>query len=264
MEPVLQKISGLPLGLEDSQLVFGGDLPVVQPDIRHTKDIKGLLAPNSELTGPEDAYYMYRDIGWDEDKRMFRRLNYRYDITVLRPGVIGHELLKTVGHNHPLIPGTNVTYPEVYEVVSGRAHYICQKVEGRKVIEFFVVDALPGQKVVIPPGYGHITINPLNEPLVMSNVTADGFKSIYTPLEELHGAAFYEFEDGKWVPNKDYDIAAKPVWAKANEVPSFGLTEAIPLYESIANNPELFDYLVNPQNYAETFAKALALDGSIL
>jgi glucose-6-phosphate isomerase len=263
MEPVLQKISGLPLGLVDAQLVFGDDLPIVKPDIRHVQDFKDVLAPDSELTGPEDAYYMYRDIGWDKDKQMFRQRNYRYDITVLRPGVIGRELLKTVGHYHPLIPGTNVTFPEVYEVVSGRAHYICQKIEGKKVLEFFVVDALPGQKVVIPPGYGHITINPLNEPLVMSNVTADGFKSIYAPLEELHGAAYYELADGKWVANGDYEIAATPKWAKANEVPSFGLTESVPLYESIANNPDLFDYLVNPQKYAETFAGSLTIDGDI-
>lgn len=260
----LETVSGLPLKLEDSRLAFEGDLPDVQPDIRHLEDFKDVLAPSSPLEGPKDAYFMYRDIGWPKDKEMFRKYNYRYDITVIQPGVIGRELVKTVGHYHPLVPETNVTYPEVYEVISGRAHYICQKVEGNKVLEFFVVEALPGQKVVIPPGYGHITINPESEPLVMSNITADGFKSIYKPLEELHGAAFYEFANYTWVKNDDYEITITPKWAQANEVPEFGLTEAVPLYVSIAENPDKFDYLVNPQNYLDTFAKGLKMTGNLL
>ena len=260
----LETISGLPLKLDGTSLVFEGGLPVVEPDVRHLEDFKQVLAPNSTMKGPEDAYFMYRDIGWDKDKELFRRYNYRYDITVIQAGVVGRELVKTVGHYHPPVPGSDVTFPEVYEVVSGRAHYICQKVEGNKVLEMFVVEALPGQKVVIPPGYGHITINPENEPLVMSNVTASGFKSIYAPLEEAGGAAFYDLENFSWEKNANYEIAGDPQWARANEVPDFGLTEAVPLYVAITQNPEKFDYLVNPKAYAETFAGAIKLTGSLL
>ncbi len=260
----LETVSGLPLGLEGPRLVFGDDLPTVEPDIRHLQDFKEVLAPSSPLEGPEDAYFMYRDVGWPDDKDMFRRMNYRYDITTLQAGVVGRELLKTVGHYHPLVPGTNVTYPEVYEVISGRAHYVCQKVDGNRVVEFFVVEALPGQKVVIPPGYGHITINPGDEPLVMSNVTADGFKSIYKPLEELHGGAFYELANFTWLKNENYEVLATPKWAQANEVPDFGLTEAVPLYISITQNPEKFNYLLNPQKYMDMFAGALKMTGDLL
>ncbi|MBE0448485.1 MAG: glucose-6-phosphate isomerase [Actinobacteria bacterium] len=260
----LQSISGLPLILDDARLAFEEGLPAVEPDIRHLQDFKDVLAPDSPLEGPKDAYFMYRDVGWPKDKEMFRKRNYRYDITVLQSEVIGRELLKTVGHYHPLVPGTDVTYPEVYEVISGRAHYVCQKVDGNKVLDFFVVEALPGQKVVIPPGYGHITINPENEPLVMSNVTADGFKSIYKPLEEMRGAAFYELEDFTWSKNENYEVLATPKWAQANEVPEFGLTEAVPLYTSITENPDKFDYLLNPQNYIDTFGKALKMTGKLM
>jgi glucose-6-phosphate isomerase len=260
----LETVSGLPLKLEDAHLVFEGGLPEVIPDIRHLQDYKNVLAPDSPLEGPEDDYFMYRDVGWPKDKEMFRQRQYRYDITVLKAGVVGRELLKTVGHYHPFVPGTNVTYPEVYEVISGRAHYVCQKVEGNKVLDFFVVEALPGQKVVIPPNYGHITINPGDEPLVMSNVTADGFKSIYKPLEELHGAAYYELANFSWLKNDNYDIQTTPKWAQANEVPEFGLTEAVPLYASITENPDKFDYLLRPQNYLDTFKGALKMTGNLL
>jgi glucose-6-phosphate isomerase len=260
----LEPISGLPLGLDDAHLVFEDGLPVVVPDVRHLQDFKDVLAPNSPLVGPEDAYFMYRDIGRDKDKVMFRRYNYRYDITIIQPGIIGRELMKTVGHYHPIVPNESITYPEVYEVLSGRAHYVCQKVDGNKVLDFFVVEALPGQKVVIPPGYGHITINPEDEPLVMSNVTADGFKSIYKPFEELHGAAYYELANFDWEQNPNYQIDTAPKWAKANEVPSFGLTEAVPLYASITTNPDDFRYLVDPEPYMDTFDKVLQMTGNLL
>ncbi|HZD59660.1 MAG TPA: glucose-6-phosphate isomerase family protein [Anaerolineae bacterium] len=260
----LETVSGLPLKLDGVRLVFEEGLPEVEPDVRHLQDFKDVLAPDSPLQGPADAYFMYRDIGWPKDKEMFRQRNYRYDITVVQPGVVGRELVKTVGHYHPLVPETDVTYPEVYEVISGRAHYVCQKVDGNKVLDFFVVEALPGQDVVIPPGYGHITINPEDEPLVMSNVTADGFKSIYKPLEEKHGAAYYELEDFSWEKNDNYDMQAEPKWARANEVPEFALTEAVPLYVAITENPDKFDFLLNPQNYLDTFDKALRMTGGLL
>lgn len=260
----LETVSGLPLKLKDAHLVFENDLPPVEPDIRHLEDYKDVLAPNSPLKGPHDAYFMYRDVGYPKDKEMFRQRNYRYDITTLQPGVVGRELLKTVGHYHPLVPGTDVTYPEVYEVISGRAHYLCQKVDGNKVLDLFVVEALPGQKVVIPPGYGHITINPEDEPLVMSNVTADGFKSIYKPLEETHGGAYYELENFTWLKNENYEMATTPKWAQAKEVPEFGLTENVPLYVAITSDPDRFGYLVNPKDYMEIFADALKMTGDLV
>lgn len=257
----LESISGLPIFLDGVDLVFGEGLDPVEPDVRRLSDYASVLAPESELTGPEDAYFMYRGIARREHGELFKRYNYRYDITVLRPGIVGRERIKTIGHYHPFVPGESVTYPEVYEVLFGRAHYICQRAEGHRALDFIVIEANPGDKVVIKPGYGHITINTLEEPLVMSNVTADGFPSDYRPIARMRGAAYYELADGSWELNERYELAHPPKRASAREVPEFGLTKGTPLYSAITSEPEKFDFLVNPQRYAALFERSIELGG---
>ena len=44
-----------------------------------------------------------------------------------------------------------------------------------------------GDKVVVPPNYGHITINPFDKTLVMSNWVCSDFPSIYEPIKRLGG-----------------------------------------------------------------------------
>ncbi len=257
----LEPISGLPIFLDGVELVFGGGLEPVSPDVRRLSDFASVLAPESELSGPEDVYFMYRGVARPEHRELFKRYNYRYDITVLRPGIIGRERIKTIGHYHPLVPGERVTYPEVYEVLFGRAHYVCQRAEGHRALDFIVIEANPGDKVVIKPGYGHITINPLEEPLVMSNVTADGFPSDYRPFARMRGAAYYELADGRWELNERYELEHPPMRASALEVREFGLIEGTPLYSSITSEPDKFDFLVHPQKHLGAFERCIELDG---
>ena len=50
----------------------------------------------------------------------------RYDVTVIRPGQIGREYENSRPY-HPYKPNTEFTYPEVYEVLAGKAHYLCRR-----------------------------------------------------------------------------------------------------------------------------------------
>ncbi|MHB0977107.1 MAG: glucose-6-phosphate isomerase family protein [Candidatus Aquicultorales bacterium] len=253
----LEAVSGLPISLDGVHLVFENDLPPVEADVRRLDEFAPVFAPDSDLTGPEDVYFMYRGIGFPKDLELFKRYNYRYDITVIRPGLIGRERIKTIGHYHPFVDGEDVTFPEVYEVLHGTAHYVCQKANKNRALEFVVIEANPGDKVVIKPGYGHITINPSEEPLVMSNVTADGFTSDYRPFAEMRGAAYYEVADGEWELNERYEVKQPPHWAEAKEAPDFGLLKGKPLYRAITSEPEKFDFLVHPQKYLGTFDRSI-------
>jgi len=55
----------------------------------------------------------------------------------------------------------------------------------------------------MPPGYGHVTINPGRKELKMSNLVSSKFASIYQPYKDRHGGAYYELETG-FVENKNY------------------------------------------------------------
>ena len=226
-----------------------------KPDIRFLNDMKEVLydqkwasqAPNLEL------YYMYRGVK--------KRDGLRYDITVIPPGMIGREFIKTAGHYHPEIEGTKITYPEVYEVLKGGAHYLLQKVDGKnfdKILDVVLIRASCGDKVVIPPGYGHITINPFAEPLVMSNFVCSNFSSVYEPVKRMEGAAYYEVDTpDNFIKNENYTEIPDMRACDARDVPEFGLEKNIPLYSSFLANPGRFGYLAHPGDYMENFSKIL-------
>ena len=118
----LRKISGLPLYLKEDndKLVFTEDLAEVEPETRRLEDMREVLM-DKEIREPIELYYMYRDVYLPHDKNLILAHNLRYDIAVILPGMLGKEYMKSAGHYHPYVPGTDLTYPEVYEIIYGEA-----------------------------------------------------------------------------------------------------------------------------------------------
>ena len=102
---------------------------------------------------------MFRDLAKsDSELEAIKAHHLRYDITVIPPAMLGSEYIKTVGHYHPRVPGTNVYYPEIYQVLEGSATYLLQKVKSGEedfVMDVVVITAKKGDLVLVPPGYGH-------------------------------------------------------------------------------------------------------------
>lgn len=249
----LQETSGLPLKAEDDGLlVFAGGLPAVEPQIRYKREMLDVLL-DPEAKGPEELYYMYRGVCRPEDKELLAEYGLRYDVTVIRAGRIGREYIKTAGHYHPLKEGTDTSYPEVYEVLSGRAHYLLQTEPGEDGVEALLIEAFPGDKVLIPPGYGHITINPGNVPLIMSNWVAADFASVYGPVRELGGGAYFEIAaaggDEEFIVNPNYRPTPSLAARRVEDWPQFGLVAGSPMYLEFLKNPDQFAFLTHPENY---------------
>ncbi|MBU0476860.1 glucose-6-phosphate isomerase [Patescibacteria group bacterium] len=162
-----------------------------KPDIRFLNDAKNVLydqkwakkAPNLEL------YYMYRGI---KEKN-----GLRYDITIIPPKMLGEEFIKTKGHEHCR------KYQELYTVLQGKAIYLIQKLKNDSIQDVFAVKAKKGESVIIPSGYGHITINPSNKELKTANWTDKKCKGIYERLEKKQGACYFYTKIG-WIKNKNY------------------------------------------------------------
>jgi len=154
-----------------------------------------LREESSHLGAPEAvAYDMYRDVRRVEDESLLERVRCRYDVTVLHPNPLGGESAKTLGHYHPpLLSEPMLSYPEVYQVLRGQALYLLQKrgQDPRDIEEVVLVEASPGHIVAVPPGFGHVTINPGPAPLVMANWVASDFKSLYGNFVTLRGACYY-------------------------------------------------------------------------
>lgn len=268
----LSKISGLPVSFdaETHRLIFSAPLKEVKPGIRARAQMKKvLMSPDADA--PEEFYYMYRDIHFNDDEKLLRKYNARYDITIIPPFLVGQEFNKTAGHYHPEA-AAGVSFPEVYEVLHGTAHYLLQKSlpPYNEVTDVILVKANAGDKIVIPPNYGHITINSsLTKTLVMSNYSGDGFASVYAPYADLCGGTHYQVKDKNierktnanyiFVANTNYANSPSLKHATPKNAPFFGLTKEKPMYPSFFEAPDKFLFLVKPQEYLKEFENVLEI-----
>jgi glucose-6-phosphate isomerase len=232
-------------------LNFGGRTQ--EPDIRMLSDIEAVLLDREILQGGDrELYYMYRDLALSRsDRDTIFEHSLRYDITVISPAMLGREYVKTAGHYHPAVPGTDMSYPEVYEVLAGEGHYLLQKCTGGLVTDVVLVRASAGDKVIIPPNYGHVTINTSNKELKMANWVSRKFSSVYEPYMELHGAAYYLTEDG-FIANPGYRDVPEVREAKPRSFSEVGLARGREIYGLVRDLGKL-DFLNRPQEFGWLF-----------
>ena len=230
----------------------------------------------SLLLHPEDAsetdicYRFYRDICFEADRPIFRAKDLRYDITVIMPGTIGSECKKTSGHYHGYIDGSTYTFPEVYEVLEGRALYILQKAvnfteeEDPVISDLKAVYVEKGQMIIIPPFYGHCSINAGDGPLVFSNLAVVSCPLYYKPIEAKHGLSLYACRERngkvKLVPNTCYSHVPEPSIIHPGQNEELGILFGHSVYHTFTSSPDTFDYLNHPENYIVQMEKLL--DGS--
>jgi glucose-6-phosphate isomerase len=192
-------LGGLRISISDYVLKVNGK--EAKASVRNAGEMGEVLYDRSWLKGKEamQLYYMYRDIA---DFEKLRKYKVRYDITIMRPLRLGKELNKTLGHYHP-VAEKGLSYPELYEVLDGEAIYLLQK-PLHNGVEAVLINAKKGDKVLIPPNYGHITINAGKKDLVMANLVSSVFESNYKPILKKHGGAVYVLSDMLLALNRNY------------------------------------------------------------
>jgi glucose-6-phosphate isomerase len=226
---------------------WDGPLPIPQP--RTIGEIRGVLMdPACECREP--LYFMYRELSRSrEDADWFREQGLRYDVTVIPALTLCGEYVKTKGHHHPPDPA-GISYPEIYEVLQGRAHYLLQT---GAADDIRLVEADPGDRVIIPPGFGHVTINPGKTTLVMANIVSTRFESDYRAYEEHRGAAYYELRRGVLMRNPRYPPGIAPVRVMgARDQAGLRHLPSCPLYDLIGTGS--LGFLNRPEDYPELFS----------
>jgi glucose-6-phosphate isomerase len=225
------------------------DGPLPEAQVRTMEEIRNVLA-DPGCTSDQPPYSMYRHLARsDEDRRWLQQHHLSYDITVIPSQTLCGEYVKTKGHYHPKNPA-GLRYPEIYEVLEGEGHYLLQTWTADDVV---IIKAIAGDKILIPPGYGHVTINPAPVRLVMANLVSTEFKSNYGPYEERQGAAYYEMEGGALVKNPRYPGASPVRYCEPVELPEFSIRRDIPLYDLIGH-PRSVAFLNHPEQFMDIFA----------
>jgi len=158
--------------------------------IRYFSELKNVLLDWKKIKklGNFPVYYMFRGVK--------KRGDLRYDITLIPPNVLGREFVKTKGHFHI------GNFGELYQVLEGEGIFLLQKGTS-KIKDVYFVKAKKGEYIKIPPGYGHVTINPKEKPLKIANWIFKDVKSDYSSIEKKKGACYYLTVYG-WKKNKNY------------------------------------------------------------
>lgn len=253
---------GLELDVERLEMFFDRDIKSISPAVRTIYQMKAVLL-DKDVEEPEDLYYMYRDIYRSADRPILEKHSLRYDVTVIKPFYLGREFMKTAGHYHP------GDFGELYEVLFGRCFCLLQRPnpsDPRIIQEVIFVEAVAGQKIVIPPGFGHILINPGLDYLITSNWVSSRFESSYELYRKAEGAAYF-VTLAKWLPKITPYLEIRTAIIKnayfkevaninfvrpAKEIKAFGLIENSPMYNIINYNPKALDFLNRPLDYDYT------------
>lgn len=246
-------------------LQLDASFQTVVPGIRRLSDLADVCKVKGAAAGEAIAYRMYRGVCRAGDQRLFDQNGVRHDLTAIRPGTMAGELIKTYGHHHPApFPG-GPSYPEVYEVLSGRGYFLMQRSSrSGELVDVYVVEGRAGQKIVIPPDYGHVTINPGHDWLVIANLVAYGWDSTYALYKARRGAAYYalmgrEDTEGYMTPlfaaNPHYGTVPPLRWSEAGGLDLFGARDDVSLYDAFRTDPKSFDFLSHPEHHTDIFQR---------
>lgn len=257
----LEPISGLPMHLdENGQLIFGPEVVVQESKVRLLDELTPVALASEVCRGSREVvYYMYNGVCRKSDAPHLEGVPLRYELTLMPPRQIGREFVKTLGHLHAPEPKSGLGYAEVCEVLVGVAHFFFQTLDttGPDAPLVFYVEAKAGQKVIIPPGLDHLTINPGPEPLLFSDVIALGVTGIYDRFKAARGAAYLEVaEDGQphFIPNPYYRAVAPLHRMTLKEHPELDLTDSVPLYAAfLRNKGENWPFLTDPRQFRAFF-----------
>jgi len=249
---------------ENFRLEFSEDVEFDEFSVRKFSDLQKVAADENLNLSEESAYLMYRNVRKKDDLSIINSAHLRFDLTIIPPANIGDEYIKTSGHYHPKKAGTEVAYPELYYVVSGQATYLNQKPKGARIEDVILSRVKAGQAIITPPNYGHVTINELDQPIVMANWVCDDFKSVYGDYEEKRGGCYYlannasafqarpRPEGGKLIMNDRYG-GVPEVKEMKSEPKILAEMAGIPVYNYIQNIEKLA-FLSSPEEYTNDLA----------
>lgn len=257
----LERQSGLPIAFDPltCAIRWEGGLDVEAAAERTFAEMKDCIAEPDAIPTRDPVYTVYRNVRRSGDAAKIDAAGLRYDITVIPPGYFAgneKEFFRTAGHYHALLPERDIAYPEAYEVVSGRAFWLIQRPsrnDAGTLEEIYIVEAAAGEKAVIPPNFGHISINASSEPLVLANWIAAGIAYDYRPYRELRGGGARAVDGSvpdtiEFETNRRYRQVPEMQKLRPKETAEFGLARSLPAY-ALVNDLARLAFLRAPHEF---------------
>lgn len=156
---------------------------------RKLRELTSVVLDPSSVQNDEVLYFMHRAVKEDG--------NLRYDVTTLKPKLLGKEYARTKGNMN------KDGFQELYTVLEGQAIFLLQRFSDKKVQDIYAIKMEEGQWIIVPPYYWVIMINPTEDTLETGNWVSSDTENSYRPLEEMGGMAYFYTTEG-WIKNNNY------------------------------------------------------------
>jgi glucose-6-phosphate isomerase len=257
----LSETAGLPLTLDTvTNQLSSKDGLIFEREARCVDEMSDVLFKADGIDPARELYWIFPLLDAGDSNAIFDNADLTYSFVLLPSGGIGGEYIKTRGHYHPEMPGSDVAYPEVYSHLLGRPYLLMQHRSSERADQLddcVLIELTDGMSVMIPPGYAHILINPTGESAVVAGLYSRSFRGSYDPITEMAGAAYFVLDgDGETiVPNPRYTDC--PPLRRMTDVTG---TQFEPpngnrsLWSSFLEEPSRYAFLTDPEAARRLFA----------
>jgi glucose-6-phosphate isomerase len=219
------------------------------------------MLKDKNASGPDILYAIAMDTGKREHLENLRARNLLYGICLYASGRIGREPVRSQGHIHAASASCGCSTPELYEILHGTAYILMQKGADIRTKDAFAVRCSAGDKVLVPPGYAHCTINadPASHMVFGAWCVRDyGFD--YRDVRGMGGLSYYPVinESGEIVfePNPSYP-ETRLIVKEPGAYTEFNIVAGIPIYSQYEADSTSFDFVTSPQKYAELWGSLM-------
>ncbi len=235
-------------------LEFGPGITTAPPVVRRLEEVRPLLR-DPQASGPDHLYTIYMDIRVPRVCDVLRANGLGYGAVVYNHGALGREALRSQGHVHSVAADSGLGYSELYEFWHGRGLVYMQDAATPDVTDVIVVEAGPGDKVAIPPGWAHSTVNVGGGPLVFGAVYALDARLLYDPLRQLQGTAHYVLADGTLEPNPRYRSVPQARRSAPHRLPDVGVESGRP---ALAGDVARLAFVSRPERHPQLWSRLVA------
>ncbi|NUU66179.1 glucose-6-phosphate isomerase [Enterobacteriaceae bacterium BIT-l23] len=235
-----------PLGFSYGENVIG---PV--PEVRRLDQIRPSLR-DPDCDGPEEVYAIAMDVAQTQDREVLEQHRLLFGIVTYATGRLGEEPIRSQGHVHCISRHSGWSPPELYEIWQGRAIIYMQEYVADDPGRCFAVMAGPGEKVLVPPGWGHATISACpEEPLTFGAWCDREYGFDYEEVRAHRGLAWYPRLQGQeivWQHNDAWFPGELQVVTPRQYI-EFGITPE-PAYPQVVADPARYRFISHPGEVA--------------
>jgi glucose-6-phosphate isomerase len=142
----------------------------------------------------------------------------------------------------------------LFEIWEGRAIVYAQESATDEPGRCIAVAAMPGDQVVVPPGWAHCVINgDPQRPMVFGAWCDRQYGFVYDHVRAHQGLAWFPVLDEncaiQWEANPRYRASTLSL-RNSRTYPELGLKPDLPIYEQFARNPHTVQWVSEPETVA--------------